>query len=63
MHFYNFKGGDKGDRKGVNNMPYILRSFKVNHSMTYSMKPRQTETFQFLKKNLHKKEYVSKTNK
>lgn len=40
MPFYSFKGDDEGGRKGVNNMPYILRSFKVKHSMTYSMKPR-----------------------
>lgn len=30
MHFYNFKGDAEGDKKGVNKMPYILCSFKVN---------------------------------
>lgn len=40
MHFYNFKGDDEGGRKGVNSMPYILGSFKMKHSMAYSLKCR-----------------------
>lgn len=37
LHFYGFRDAGEDDRKGVNNMSYVLCRLKMNHSVTYSM--------------------------